>query len=125
GAAQSVLLLRGSFRHTELMPEKLILAIDVGNTRIKFGVFECADFRESTPALPKCIASLAVSVADEFDWRKVTAHFDEWSANLAQASVAGANPSGVGMILSGWPDKIWPAPVVVRRAAELPLRVNL
>jgi type III pantothenate kinase len=107
------------------MSETLTMAIDVGNTRIKFGVFARSDAKTSESTLPTCIASLAVPATDEPDWGKITVHFEEWSANLAQGAVAGANPAGVETILSGWPDRIWPAPVAVRRAAELPLRVTV
>jgi type III pantothenate kinase len=106
------------------MPESLTLAVDVGNTRIKFGVFERTDSKSSKVELPLCIASMAVSVNEELDWGQVTVHFEEWGANLTRAAVAGANPAGVEKVLSGWPDGIWPEPVAVRRAAELPLRVN-
>jgi type III pantothenate kinase len=107
------------------MSEKCILAIDVGNTRFKFGVFERADSTASEAKLPACVASISVPVAGDPDWGTITAHFDKWSATLAQAAIAGANPAGVERVISGWPNGIWPAPVAVRRAAELPLRVNL
>jgi type III pantothenate kinase len=107
------------------MSEQLTLAIDVGNTRVKFGVFERADSKGSKAILPECVATMAVPVAEELDWPKITAHFGEWGADLAQAVIAGANPAGVEEIISGWPGGIWPAPVAVRRAADLPLRVNV
>jgi type III pantothenate kinase len=107
------------------MSEKCILAIDVGNTRIKFGVMECIDSSASKSKLPGCIASIAVPVAEEPDWGTITAHFDKWKVHLTKAVIAGVNPSGVNKVVSGWPDGIWPALVVVRQAAELPLRVNL
>jgi type III pantothenate kinase len=107
------------------MSEKCILAIDVGNTRIKFGVFECTDSNASKLKLPACIASIAVPVAEEPAWGRITAHFDKWRVNLTQAVIAGVNPSGLNKVISGWPNGIWPAPVAVRRAAELPLQVKL
>ncbi len=107
------------------MPEEMILAVDVGNTRIKFGVFARAASTTGEPVLPTNIASLAIPVAAEIDWGKVTAHFAEWSAQVTFARVAGANPGGVEAVLSRWPAKTWPGPIAVYRAAELPLRVNV
>jgi type III pantothenate kinase len=107
------------------MSEQLTLAIDVGNTRAKFGVFECMDSKASKSKLPTCIASVAVPVAGELDWGKVTAHFEKWNVNLTRAAIAGANPTGVERIVSTWPKGIWPTPVTVQRAADLPLRVNV
>jgi type III pantothenate kinase len=107
------------------MSEKLSLAIDVGNTRIKFGVFARAESPARESILPMCIASMAVPATEELDWGRITVHFEEWNASLAQALVAGANPAGVESIISGWPGGIWPTPVAVRRAAELPLRVDV
>jgi type III pantothenate kinase len=107
------------------MSEQLTLAIDVGNTRVKFGVFEHTDSKASKSKLPTCIASVAVPVAAELDWGMVTAHFEKWNANLTRAAIAGANPGGVETVISGWPGENWPAPLAVRRADDLPLRVNV
>src|SRR5262245_62345231 len=107
------------------MPQQLTLAIDVGNTRVKFGVFERGAGADSTPALPACVASLAVPLGDGLNWAIVTAHFQQWMANVSNSVVAGANPRGVELVVSGWPGGAWPAPRIVRTAGELPLRVNL
>jgi type III pantothenate kinase len=107
------------------MTDQHIFAIDVGNTRVKFGVFGCADSMASKAKLPACIATMAVPIAEELEWGKITAHFDEWGAKLARGVIAGANPAGVEKIIAGWPDGVWPAPLAVRRAVDLPLRVNV
>jgi type III pantothenate kinase len=107
------------------MSEQLILAIDVGNTRAKFGAFKRADSMASQTMLPECIASIAVAVAGELDWGKVTAQFKERNAKHDRAVVAGANPAGVDAVISCWPGGFGPAPVAVRCAADLPLRVNV
>src|SRR5262245_65809518 len=107
------------------MPQQLTLAIDVGNTRVKFGVFERGAGADSTPALPACVASLAVPLGDGLNWAIVTAHFQQWMANVSNSVIAGANPRGVEKVVSGWPGGAWPAPRIVRAAAELPLRVTL
>jgi len=107
------------------MSEQFTLAIDVGNTRAKLGVFESTRSRASTSKLPACIASMAVPIALKLEWEKIAAHFDQWNAKVAKTVVAGAYPAGVEKVVSEWPDGIWPAPVALDRAADLPLRVNL
>src|SRR5262245_18913095 len=107
------------------MSEKLTFDVDVGNTRIKFGVFESAATNASLPSLPTCLAALALPVAEDLDWGKITAHFAAWGKVVARAVIAGANPAGVQRVLSGWPQGTALTPLAVARAAELPLRVNL
>jgi len=107
------------------MSEHVTLAVDVGNTRIKFGVFESAATKESQPELPVCRAALALPVTEVLDSGKITAHFEAWRKKLNRGAVAGVNPAAIARVVSGWPVKIWPAPTVVERADELPLEVNV
>jgi type III pantothenate kinase len=106
------------------MPDNLALAIDVGNSRIKFGVFE-RDQASEARALPPCLASMAIAAAEQVDWASVTAHFKEWTPLITTTVIAGANPAGVERLLSAWPAAFPAAPRVLRGAAELPLRVNV
>lgn len=106
------------------MADRPILAIDVGNSRIKFGVCERASAPGAAAVLPSCVDLLVLPASEEIDWGRVTAHFEESGAFRA-AIVAGANPNGVAMILSGWPGGGWPAPVAIRRGGDLPLTVNV
>jgi type III pantothenate kinase len=106
------------------MRENLIIAVDVGNSRTKFGVFEHAPNRQKH-ALPACLASIAIAATDVIDWATVTTCFDEWSPLITNAVIAGANPAGVKSLASTWPAAFGVVPRVVNRAAELPLRVNV
>ena len=108
------------------MPEKeLTLAVDVGNSRIKFGVFERPEAAPVKCALPNSASSLAVTVHQEVDWGVVTAHFAKWTSRITKAVVAGVNPAGMKRILAGWNQSGWPAPIIVGRATDLPLRTNV
>lgn len=105
------------------MPEREItLAVDVGNSRIKFGVLEAAP---ANKALPNCAGSLAVSVHDDVEWNIVTAHFANWSSQITTVAVAGVNPAGTKRLLAGWSKSAWPQPKIVDLAADLPLRTNV
>lgn len=106
------------------MPEdnEITIAVDIGNSRIKFGVFEAAPANDS---LPRCAGSLAVSVHQEVDWNLVAAHFAQWIPRITRAVVADVNPAGMKRLLAEWSKTKWPAPQIVGRAADLPLRTNV
>jgi type III pantothenate kinase len=106
------------------MPENLLLAIDVGNSRVKFGVFERVTTSTTRSALPQIVAMISVAAAETIDWATVLTGLAAWSPSMATAVIAGANPAGVERLLSTWPAALPATPGVVRQASELPLRVN-
>jgi len=106
------------------MSNDLILTADVGNTRVKFGVFEAAASVRGG-ALPTSLALWTAPVGGEIDWHAVTGRFEPWQARIARALVAGVNPCGIEQLLSGWPQPVWPDAMTIERAADLPLAVNL
>jgi type III pantothenate kinase len=101
------------------------LAVDIGNSRIKFGVFERPATAPVNDSLPICAGTQAVGVHQEVDWEVVAAHFAEWTPRITRAAVAGVNPPGMKRLLDGWTKSNWPAPKIVGLAAELPLRTNV
>jgi type III pantothenate kinase len=101
------------------------LAVDIGNTRIKFGVFECPDSASLQRALPTSAGFLALPVHEEIDWRVITAHFAKWTPRIRRALVAEVHPAGLQRILADWKESNWPEPTIIKRAADLPLRVNV
>lgn len=103
----------------------VILAIDVGNSRIKFGVFQRAPGDESRHALPVCMASTAVPAHEPVDWKEIVTLVDRAAGGIGAAIVAGANPAGEQRILSTWPDRDWPQPRVLHHAAELPIQTSV
>jgi type III pantothenate kinase len=107
------------------VPRDLTLAIDVGNSRIKFGLFDCVHGEGAAPGLPAAVAVAAVPAAEHVDWRKIAAMIDEHAARVSSAVIAGANPAGVEMIRSTWPSSGWGLPRVVSRAVDLPLHTSV
>ena len=108
------------------MSEKVFtLAVDVGNSRIKFGVFEFPAAASVKCALPTCAGSLAIHVHEEVDWGVVTAHFAKWMSRITRAAVAAVNPTGMKKILAGWNHSGWPEPTIVGRATDIPLRTSV
>ncbi|MBI3861344.1 MAG: type III pantothenate kinase [Planctomycetia bacterium] len=103
----------------------VILAIDVGNSRIKFGLFAPASAKTLGSQLPECAFSLALPVHEPVVWQNVIGMTVPAGTGIANAIVAGPNPAGVDLVVLTWPDNGWPKPRVISRAAELPLRVAL
>ncbi len=98
----------------------LTLAVDVGNSRFKIGMFRRA---AHDSALPLQTESVVVPLSDELPWDEIL----EWTSggDVPRGVVAGSNPAGVRRVLETWPGSRWPLPVVVDHHQQLPLDVNL
>jgi type III pantothenate kinase len=99
-----------------------ILAIDVGNTRIKFGRVE---FPAKARDLPRCL------------WAAAIAHDESACRDILQSlliatdvpplpgAVAGVHPRGVQMVLDVWPRECWSEPLVLSDATFLPIAMRV
>ncbi|MFP6767211.1 MAG: type III pantothenate kinase [Planctomycetaceae bacterium] len=101
-----------------------LLAVDVGNSRVKFGLF-AADVTANEPLqLPTIRNSLAIAPDAEVPWPIIR----EWSASNATGSpagiVAGANPPIRDEITANWPADL-PPPRVLTDPTELGISVQL
>lgn len=101
----------------------MTLAIDVGNSRIKFGLFARGGPTAGAHVLPEIRSALALSSGAPLDWRQLAASFEKMPP--AAAIIAGVDPPNVERILAEWPRTVWPEPRVIRLAAELPLRTQV
>src|SRR6478609_1520704 len=97
------------------------LAIDAGNSRLKFGLFvpsQSSFYRRNGDTVskvldvpgewPHCRRFTAVPADDPIPWELLA----EWQPDAAV--VAGSNPRAVERALNQWPTSILPAPVAVR-----------
>jgi type III pantothenate kinase len=108
------------------MPDQeFTLTVDVGNSRIKFGLFERPDPAPVNRTLPASSDSLAVAVDREVDWKGIIRHFGHRMLRITRAVMAGVNPAGMTRLLAGWHQSGWPEPRIIDRAAELPLRTDV
>jgi type III pantothenate kinase len=97
-----------------------VLAVDVGNSRFKVGLFEAGGRGDE---LPRCLGATAVPLADEVPWHVV----DRWrdGADTVPGVVAGANPAGIRKVLATWPRDGWGSPVVVDDPTTFPLETGV
>lgn len=98
------------------------LLVDVGNSRIKFGLF---DESRETHGLPKCWNSVTVDVQTALPWSQIR----DWRSldELAtlRGFITGSNPSGQKYVEQEWPPE-WITPARVGFSVEsFPLIVKL
>lgn len=97
-----------------------MIAVEVGNSRIKFGYFP-DDLPNTASQLPVCTTFLAVPLESaELPWDEIQSLIQGDAPKFVAASV---NPQGLAKILADWPRHRWPQPRVLE-SAELPI-VNL
>lgn len=100
------------------MNDGRLLAIDVGNTRAKFGVFRTCD---DGPALER---NTAVRLADAEPSRQLRHWLTSFDVRPSQAVVSGSNPPFRDKLLSDWPSEL-PSPCVVTQRHQIPISVDV
>ncbi len=99
-----------------------VLAVDVGNSRFKFGLFDASRWLRGERVLPEPLETLAVPLSQPVPWSTL----ERWTRSHAVVStVAGANPAGVERLLAEWPSTLQPQPCVLRDVARFPIRVDV
>ena len=109
-----------------------LLAIDAGNSRLKFGFFvpaRCSFFRRVGDELvrivdikrdwPNCRRFLAIPAGDAIPWKTLAG----WQPD--GTVIAGSNPQAIERVLSEWPQSTLPLPLVVRDRDALPIEVDV
>lgn len=109
---------------TEHAPTQLLIAIDVGNSRIKLGLFKKA-CEAGAPQLPQYLRSMAVDLDEEVPWRELSQWAYQIQSPVNTVVLGGVNPRGRDKVLDGWPVTCWPEPVVVDNPFDLPLELNV
>ncbi|MBC8117441.1 MAG: type III pantothenate kinase [Candidatus Saccharimonas sp.] len=104
-----------------------LLAIDAGNSRLKFGLFEPGRLSHSNSIWPECRQFLAVHVDDAIPWDVLSGWLDSSApgATARQSAISGTNPRAVERLLIGWARQGWPAPFVVRDYMAVPVAVDV
>lgn len=98
------------------------LLVDVGNSRVKFGLFTDA---KHPKALPKCWHSTTSDVRAEYPWSQIRGWLSSEDLQAFEGYIAGSNPPEILRVKHDWPGD-WPSPVELGFAEELfPLQVEL
>jgi type III pantothenate kinase len=98
-----------------------ILAIDVGNSRIKYGWF-AAEPSSSGRIWPACKAFRATTLEAATPWDQIR----DWTDPLATSvAIAGSNPAVVERVATHWEATTGRRPWVIRDRSPLPLTVDV
>lgn len=103
----------------------LFIVIDVGNSRIKIGLFRHQESMGSVPRLPEYIRSIAVPVDEDINWSELSTWASQTTNPPVSIILGGVNPRGINKVLDGWPSTSWPTPITVENPFDFPLDINL
>ena len=98
-----------------------LLAVDVGNSRVKFGMFDLASIVDG---LPELVDSLAAAPDGPMPWEEIRGWLGESDSVPPHGIVAGSNPLVRDVVAEDWPSG-WPAPRVLTDSSCLDLDVQL
>jgi len=99
-----------------------LLAIDAGNSRIKFGLFEAGRSPLSDGIWPECRQFQAVPVDDVVRWDVLSSWGD---IKDRQSVISGSNPRAIERLLGEWKSHNWPTPFVVQDYSTIPVAINV
>lgn len=98
-----------------------ILAVDVGNTRAKFGIF---DIGSAACPQPLIISAVQLDGVDDLAEELAQWYDDSEVSDVASCVVAGSNPPVRSQLLDNWP---WPklSPQLIDSHDAVPLRIDV
>ena len=99
------------------------LAIDVGNTRVKLGLFASANTRRHGE-LPTCVERATLLSGEPLPWELLA----QWQSNATHwlpPAIAGSNPIGVEQLIADWPSSLGPQPRTVANTDDFPLAIRV
>jgi len=101
----------------------LQLAIDVGNSRIKFVLLETETQAVKINQLPLIMKTCSTMIAEPLPWKQIKGWFDGQLDMTCQTIVAGSNPRGIEELVKNWPEGTLPTPVEIFNTADFPLEI--
>ena len=104
-----------------------LLAIDAGNSRLKFGLFVPGRSSHPNSVWPECHQFLAVPAEEAVPWDVLSGWLDSSMPGVTarRSAISGTNPRAVERLLIGWAGRGWPAPFVVRDHKAIPVEVDV
>lgn len=99
------------------------LAIDVGNTRIKLGLFAWPSSR-TRGELPACVERISLLADEPLPW-ELLARWQSATTNWLPAAIAGSNPIGVERLKSVWPSSLGAVPRTIANTGDFPLSIRV
>ncbi len=97
------------------------LAVDVGNSRVKFVLFNEPLYRASLE-LPEALAAWTVALGQPIPWQDLHLTVKRLT-NGVHAVIAGSNQKAVDRIVEAWPETLSHRPCLVRSSEGFPLEI--
>lgn len=94
------------------------IAIDIGNSRIKFGLLTIAG---QTTGFPELDDSFFVKHGDEIPWQRIEEWVLDAGLESGEIAVSSVNPPALEELMHDWSGKTLPQPTVIDRASQLDL----
>ncbi len=106
--------------------ETKVLAIDVGNSRIKLGLFQSNSAALKRGQLPGYITSIAINLDEVVPWEEIASWKNgDGAIHVSSVILGGVNPRGRDKVLDGWPKTGWPQPTLIDNPFVLPIKIDL
>jgi type III pantothenate kinase len=102
-----------------------LVTIDVGNSRIKLGLFDHNGGAAAGRQLPVYVQSTAVELDEEIPWSELAEWAEQAAGVITLVVLGGVNPRGRDKVLDGWPASYWPTPMVLDNPFVLPLDIHV
>lgn len=99
------------------------LAIDVGNSRIKFVSLLAEPSAGDSKQLPLVVHSVSTLIDGPLPWEQIKGWFGDQQNEACQTVVAGSNPRGIERVVKDWPQDMLQPPVEVLNTADFPLEI--
>lgn len=101
-----------------------LLCIDVGNSRIKFGLFDRAEC-VAQAGLPRCLNSAVTGIDEPIPWDEVLTWAAGKNSTALAGVVAGGNPAGIQRVYRGWPKDLGPLTTITNDPHRFPLTIHV
>lgn len=98
-----------------------LLAIDVGNSRVKYGLFRPSRDAETTQVWPECHEFLAIPVHDAIPRATLGKWMDQGTTGVV---ISGSNPPVVQRLLDEW-DLGSVQPIAIRSCSSIPVTADV
>jgi len=105
--------------------DRRLIAIDVGNSHIKIGLFDNNADVTNPRSLPQCSQSMATELDAPIPWNDLAQWTSNGGPHIESVILGGVNPRGRDKILDGWPATGWPDPFVIDNPFILPLKTSI
>jgi len=99
------------------------LAIDVGNSRIKFVLLETDLQAEERKQLPLVVNTCSTLIEKPLPWEQIKGWFNSPLDTTCQTVVAGSNPLGIEKVVKNWPQGKLPTPIEILNTEDFPLEI--